>query len=102
MGKLLVLEAGVGASLWALAAILCAGSVIGAYYYLRVIVVLCRTGAEPSASEAGAAEEDAPAPALPASPLAAGIALAAMAALLLGLGVYPGPLIAIIQGLFAQ
>jgi NADH-quinone oxidoreductase subunit N len=110
MGKLYLLKAGVGAGLWALVAILAASSAIGLYYYLRVIVVLCGTG-EPGAGlgapvaaggERLGAKAPAPAPAgRAACPATAGLALAILAAMLVWLGVHPGPTIRVIQGLFS-
>ncbi len=88
IGKFYVLDAGVGSSLWLLSASLVASSAIGLYYYLRVIVVMYR---RPLA--AGGHSRTRP----PLRPLAGGLVLALVLLIVLWLGVYPGPLIEIIQ-----
>jgi NADH-quinone oxidoreductase subunit N len=98
VGKFCVLAAGVGSSLWFLAFILVVNSAIGLYYYLRVIVAMT---ARPDAATIAS---------LPPSPIAtsrrlgalsAGAMLAILLLSLVWLGVYPAPLIGIIQSAVA-
>ncbi len=91
IGKFYVLFAGVDSHLWALALVLVVTSVIGLFYYLRVVVAVFRTSEE----AAGSALEGAAA----SCPLTAGVALAAVTVLLVWFGVYPAPLIRLLQGL---
>lgn len=84
VGKFYVLTAGGRAGLWTLLILLVTSSVIGLFYYLRVIVALVdRTPARADEEPAGA------------GPVAVtgGLALGAMLVLLILWGVYPGPLI---------
>jgi len=97
MGKFFIVLAGVGAAtgiiepavmgptLWTLVIVLAINSGLSLYYYLRVARELYR---RPDAAPL------APAPALS---WAGGIALAALALLLLWLGVYPSPLLRVIE-----
>ncbi|NIR29125.1 MAG: NADH-quinone oxidoreductase subunit NuoN [Gammaproteobacteria bacterium] len=87
VAKFYVFAAGVDASLWLLVAILVVGSAIGLFYYLRVIVFLYMPQAETPA-----------APSAKAAPLAGPLVLAALTALLVWLGVYPEPIVEVIQG----
>ncbi len=80
IGKFYLISAGASSELWMLVVTLAIGSVIGLFYYLRVIVGIY---APPE-------QEQAP---LPAVPLAGGLVLAALTLLLIWIGVYPGPLI---------
>lgn len=75
IGKFFMLAAGVASGRWLLAASLIVTSGIGLFYYLRVLAVLYMPAA--------------PAVDVPVRPLGA-FALAALVALLVGLGVYPG------------
>jgi NADH-quinone oxidoreductase subunit N len=77
IGKLYVVAAGISGSRWVLLTALVVGSVLGLYYYLRVIVVLLGT---------------AEARALPRASLAASVALVVLVGLLVGLGAVPAPL----------
>ncbi len=81
-GKFYVIAAGIARDQWLLVAVLIAGSVIGLFYYLRVLAALVRRGPE----SAGA-----PRPAAP-DPLAVGV-LVALAGAILVFGVYPAPLV---------
>ncbi len=81
LGKFYLLQAGVGASKWLLVMSLVLNSVVGLYYYLRVIVVMFL----PVSSGIR--------PVLPNPSFTGGIALAALLVLLVILGVYPGPFI---------
>lgn len=79
IAKFYAIAAGVGERLWAPVLVLVAGSAIGLYYYLKIIIAMAR--AEPL---------DAPA----SHPTRAGlIAVAALTAIVLYLGIYPPPLI---------
>jgi len=75
IGKFFMLAAGVASGRWLLAASLIVTSGIGLFYYLRVLAVLYMPAA--------------PAVDVPVRPLGT-LALAALVALLVGLGVYPG------------
>ena len=89
VGKFYLVAAGAQPSLWALIIILVATSVIGLFYYLRIIVAMyTRPEAE---------EEPLVVPRLP-SP-AETVVLVMVAGLALWLGVYPSPLLHIIPGL---
>lgn len=78
LGKLFVLLAGVSGAAWVLVATLVLGSVIGLFYYLRVVAVLF---AEPCESA-------------PTRSPAAWVPLAVVAVLLVVLGVWPNGLLA--------
>ena len=85
VGKFYLASAGVGSALWVLVVILVVGSGIGLYYYLRVASVMFIRQPE------GAA-------AVVAHPSAAdGLVLGVLSVLLLWFGVYPAPLIDLIQ-----
>ena len=87
MGKLYLLGVGVGAARWLLAAALVASSAIGLFYYLRLIAVQFTRGGVPF-------------PAMDARVTAsAGIILVAVTALVIGLGVFPSPLLGLIARL---
>lgn len=78
VGKFYVLAAGAGAALWAALLVLVAGSAIGLYYYLRVVVTLFVRGE--------AAGE-------PRTPIATGAVLAVLSAAILWFGFFPGRLV---------
>ena len=84
MGKFYLLSAGVSAGLWVPVLALVLGSGIGLYYYLRVIIAICR---EPEGASRTAAR----------GPVVGGLALAGLGLLLIWLGVYPGPLVELVQ-----
>jgi NADH-quinone oxidoreductase subunit N len=86
LGKYYVLAAGVQSSLWILALVLVVSSVIGLFYYLRVVVAMVSPPSE--APTPGAAAR---------VPVAGGLALAVLAVLVVWFGVYPAPLIHVIQ-----
>lgn len=90
VGKFYIMGAGVGSELWVLLGVLVVSSVIGLFYYLRVIAVLF-------------ASEPAPVPAAlpPRRPFLSLAALAALAAALVGFGLLPGPLVRLIEKLLA-
>jgi NADH-quinone oxidoreductase subunit N len=91
VGKFYILSVGVGSTLWLLVIGLVASSAIGLYYYLRLIATMYLE----------------PLPAMPSnvsvsSRLSAGsLALAALAILLVWWGIYPTPLITIVQRMVA-
>lgn len=85
LGKFFVASAGVGEALWLLVIALAVNSAIAIYYYLRIIIALF----SPAYGEA-------PGP-LPRLPIAGTVALGALTLLLVFLGVYPGPLLALLE-----
>jgi NADH-quinone oxidoreductase subunit N len=93
IGKFYVLAAGIGSSLWVLVATLVVTSVIGLFYYLRVIITMY------SLPKAGAVEE--PDRGRETS-LVAGVVLLALTVLLVWLGVYPVTLMDIIEVTIAR
>lgn len=78
IGKFYVLAAGAGAELWTLMALVIAGSAIGLYYYLRVVLALFRASAETSSFQ-------------PAT-IPSMAVLVALTLIVLWLGLYPAPL----------
>jgi NADH-quinone oxidoreductase subunit N len=98
IGKFLVLAAGAGAAMWTLLVILAVNSAIGIYYYLRVVVAMYLQPGLGEATAAGsghARPTDAQAPHAHVS-LADGATLAGLTALLVLLGVVPGPALRLI------
>jgi NADH-quinone oxidoreductase subunit N len=89
VGKFYVIAAGVDSSLWLLILLLVVNSVIGLFYYLRVIVAMAADGRR----------DDRQAPDAQAAPVSYtdGLVLAALSGLLLWLGLYPAPLIRLVQ-----
>jgi NADH-quinone oxidoreductase subunit N len=85
VGKFYVLTAGVGSALWSLVIILIANSAIGLYYYLRIVVAMFRDAAQEISVT------------VPSLSLAGSAVLAGLTLLLVWLGVYPAPLIRMIQ-----
>jgi NADH-quinone oxidoreductase subunit N len=84
VGKFFIVAAGVGSALWLAIVALAINSVIGLFYYLRIVVALF--------TPAG----DVPHPAEEVS-RSGGAVLALLTLLLVWLGVYPGPLIDLIR-----
>ena len=85
IGKFTIVAAGAGAALWALVIVLVLTSTIGLYYYTRLIVAMYvrRPEAEASGAATGAA---------------AGVAvLAALTGFMLVFGVYPAPLLRLVE-----
>jgi NADH-quinone oxidoreductase subunit N len=113
VGKFYLLTAGTGASIWALAIVLVLTSTIGLYYYTRIIVAMyvqkAAAPAPAAVASAGTPLPDVAAPrAAGATPAAAGgwaapaklagaSVLAVTAGVLFWLGVYPAPLIRLIE-----
>ncbi|BCT67313.1 NADH-quinone oxidoreductase subunit N [Nitrosospira sp. NRS527] len=89
IGKFYVLAAAIGESLWLLVIVLAVGSAIGLYYYLRIIAVMCAQGPEAATGQMAA-------PKVKAS-LAESFTLTVLALLLIWLGVYPDPLIRMLE-----
>ncbi len=84
VGKFYIIAAGAGSALWMMVTIMIVNSVIGLFYYLRIVVAMF------SASEKEGA--------IPVRHSRSGSAvLATLAILLIWLGVYPGPMIDIIR-----
>lgn len=94
VGKFYAILAGAGSALWLLVAVLVVTSVIGLFYYLRVVVVMY-------AAPDGDVAEQSPASVTRVSPLGATV-LAALTILLFALGVYPGPLMQMAQATAAR
>lgn len=90
VGKFFLMAAGVGSSQWLLVGALVINSVIGLYYYLRIIVIMYLV------EEGGRIQAPAP-----RSCFAAGIALSALMVFLVWLGVFPGPFISILNLAFS-
>jgi NADH-quinone oxidoreductase subunit N len=93
VGKIFLAAAGVESSLWLLLIVLVAASVIGVYYYMRVVITMFRRPEELELSEFS----------LAIGPIAnlEGVVLTALAVLVVGLGLYPVPVFAIIERLIA-
>lgn len=87
VGKFYVMTAGVGSALWVLVVTLIVTSVIGLFYYLRIVVAMFRSREM--------AEEPTPPSRLPS--LSEGLVLAALTVLLVWVGVYPAQLIDLIE-----
>jgi NADH-quinone oxidoreductase subunit N len=85
IGKFYLVAAGASSALWALIIILVVSSVIGLFYYLRILAVLY---ASPEYGGSGMNAR--------VSPLA-GAVLGALAVVLLWFGIYPGPLLRMIR-----
>ena len=83
VGKFYLVAAGAAASMWLLVLSLALSSVIGFYYYLRIILVLFSPSPEPQAAPAGIHP-------------AASAALIALFVALIFLGVYPGPFLTLV------
>ena len=100
VGKFYLLAAGVGRDLWGLAIVLAGTSVIGLFYYLRVIATLfspveAGKGAPMPGSEAPRTETGI-SRARPG--WAAGFVLVLLLLLLVGIGLWPGPLLEVVRG----
>jgi NADH-quinone oxidoreductase subunit N len=89
VGKFYLLTAGVAGRLWLLVILLVINSAIGLFYYVRIIVALY-SQPRPGGAESPAAARTSP---------AASAALAALFLFLIWFGVYPAPLIGLLQSL---
>jgi len=95
LAKFYVLFAGVRSALWLLVLVLVANSVVGLFYYLRVIITIYQP--VPSMAEelrAGCRYRPAP-----SASVIGGIVLAVLMVCVIWIGVYPGPVIHWIDGL---
>jgi NADH-quinone oxidoreductase subunit N len=90
IGKFYAIAAGVSAAMWPAVIALIVGSIIGLFYYLRVIVAICSPNLEGATTFAGAI------------PQGGGATLAVLTLLLIFFGVYPTPLVHLIQATAAQ
>jgi NADH-quinone oxidoreductase subunit N len=90
IGKFYAIAGGVSAVMWPAVIALIVGSVIGLFYYLRVIVAICTPAPETATAYAGAV------------PTVGGATLAVLTLMLFVLGVYPTPLVHLIQVTAAQ
>lgn len=84
IGKFYIVAAGASAAHWALIIILVVTSAIGLFYYLRIVAVMYARPSETAGPETALAP-------------AGGLVLGLLTVLLLWLGVFPGPLVAIIR-----
>lgn len=94
LAKFYAVLAGVRSRMWLLAVILVINSAISLYYYLRVIVVLYQPGPTPTELRVTPSSRIAP-----SASLAGAVVLAALLLALLVIGVYPGPIIRLIETL---
>lgn len=90
IGKFYIVAAGASSAMWALIIILVVSSVIGLFYYLRIVAVMYETPDSGSATI------------LSSSSSAATIVLGTLTGLLIWFGVYPEPLLRLIQGTFPK
>lgn len=89
IGKFYIFSAGVASARWLLALAVALTSTVGLFYYLRIIVVMFSQGAQAQPERAGEGT--------PALSRRVGLILAFLALLVLGLGVYPSPLVHLLQ-----
>jgi NADH-quinone oxidoreductase subunit N len=87
IGKFTIITAGAGSALWALVIVLVVSSTIGLYYYTRLIVAMYVRRPEPAAAATSVVGRG----------RAAMAVLAALAAFLLVFGVYPTPLLRLVE-----
>jgi NADH-quinone oxidoreductase subunit N len=92
VGKIYIAAAGVQSALWVLLIILVLASVIGVFYYIRVIITMFRQS-DPETSLSTP---------LPSFTTAGGIVLGILMFFLVGLGLYPAPLFRLIERLMAS
>ena len=90
IGKFYVAASGAAAALWPLLGALAVGSVIGLFYYLRIVIAIF------SSAEEGSEAEPAPLADRPV-PLAGGVLLSVLTLLVIWLGVYPAPILRVIE-----
>jgi NADH-quinone oxidoreductase subunit N len=90
IGKFYIVSAGIGSALWLLVIILVVNSAIGLFYYLRIVVAMYQSPDDKKGIRK--------APAAPASlSLADRAVLTGLTLALVWIGVYPAPLIRLIQ-----
>ncbi len=92
IGKFFIFRAGAGASLWGLLIVLALTSAMSLYYYLRVVITMFRVDA--TAFDGGLAVPWGPHP----TDRPAVLALVLLSLLTVALGVYPVPLLRLIEG----
>jgi NADH-quinone oxidoreductase subunit N len=90
IGKFYIVAAGASSARWALIIILVVSSVIGLFYYLRLVATMYAT---PDSESTTTAE--------PATSIG-GAVLAALTCLLLWLGIYPNPVLRMIENVFPK
>ncbi len=90
VGKFFLVAAGVSTGLWLLVVVLVISSAIGLFYYLRVIVAMV-----------GAPASDETYLASPSRSIVGGLVLAVLVVLLVLVGVYPTPLVQLVQAAVA-
>ena len=90
IGKFYVLTAGIGSALWLLVLVLVGTSGIGLYYYLRIVVIM--------AQDPGPAASTPP----PVLTFTGGLVLTALTVALIWLGVYPAPIVRLIEATAAS
>ena len=95
IGKFYVVAAGAQVSLWLILGVLVVSSTIGLFYYLRILIAMYSGPPEVSAYETPPLESVLPRLAT----VAAGATLACLLLIVLWLGVYPGPVFALMQAL---
>ena len=89
LGKFYVLLAGVRSALWLLVLVLVVNSVVGLFYYLRVVIAICISRSN-RLRESPDRLRYSPAP---SASLIGGILLGVLTVCLIWIGVYPGPVI---------
>ncbi len=99
IGKIFLASAGVESALWPLLFVLLFGSVLGAYYYLRVVITMFR-GREELELAGATTETPGRSVQITQSPLSA-LTLIILFLLLIGIGIYPAPLLSLIAHLIA-
>jgi NADH-quinone oxidoreductase subunit N len=87
IGKFYIFSANVDARLWLLLIVLIISSVIGLFYYLRIIVALYRPAGETQAMPTSA----------PSLSYAGGLILVLLTFALLFIGIYPAPVIELVK-----
>lgn len=92
IGKFYLVSAGIGAAQWLLVGTLIVTSVIGLYYYLRIVVAMYVT---PAAAESPVRDSR-------GLSFAGGLVLAVLTFLLIWFGVYPSPLVRLIESTVTQ
>lgn len=90
IGKFYIVAAGTSTALWALVIILVVSSVIGLFYYLRLIAVMYLT---PETHVTTLAQR---------TSSIGGVVLGTLTALLLWVGIYPGPVLHLVEGVFPR
>ncbi len=94
IGKFYVLAAGVQGAMWSMLAVLVVSSGIGLFYYLRLILIMLRDPQEVAAEEGAVSGQGDM-----ALPLGGRCVVAALALIILFLGVYPSPLMESIKAM---